>query len=829
MNRLFQADPDKARPYLLQRLQLELLFQNRKPEEQREWGLAESLAREAMEQKNISTELKGALVAEYYRLRGDTKRAEAIMRDVESRTEGTLVTELAAAKRQIYQSEPAKTTEALEALQKKYGDILAVRLLRAEALLRARPEDLLERMKQLEETPNSYSEAERLQLWSELGNYYLFAGHSEDARRLWEKVLAAAPDNVGLRLQLFELALNSKDDQKIAQALKRIESKFTRESPEWKWASAAVTLIRVRDKKDDPAELENAIALVDDAISKRPTWSMLFSLRGDLEILQKRPDLAIVSLEKALELGSVNPIVLRNLARIYYERTRYADARRILDQLPPTLWEEYENRIHLHLLAMNQELPKDLKIDGAASNAEGYTWLGQLLSDAKRFDEATTSYRKALELDKEHPGAWSGLVLNRIRQGDKEGATKLLEEARDEIAARSQPSFLAVMYRMLGDFPNAEKYYLKTLETAGDDLAVRRDVATFYVENKKIDEVQSQLDRILRDAQPHADSPHPSIPWARRLRAELMAQDGTFESYRKAIAMIQENTPAGQTLSPEDLIVWSKLALSRHDYQTYADAVAQHVQAEEARGLGYQESIFLAELYNRLGNWTECQRVMTDLLIANPKEMAILDPWLRLLLEHDDLQGATQWVKNCPPGSLTAIRTQVHLDVRRRDSAAALEILKPIIDAPGAGPEKEQALIAVANIAEEVGKYDPTFVALADEIWRRAVKVNAQNLLNYAHFLGRSGDPNKASILDQLCTKIVEQGRIVEVLRPSISMLRRFGDKIPERSAFESKVRTWLEQAAKINPQAALMQRAELESVLGDFEGQARALREYLE
>jgi tetratricopeptide (TPR) repeat protein len=236
----------------------------------------------------------------------------------------------------------------------------------------------------------------------------------------------------------------------------------------------------------------------------------LYLLEGDIRLTQGRRDLALDAFERARQLGSPSPDLLQKLVLLYYERERFSDARQALDQLPPHLWSETERRIQLHLLAVEDKLPEDLELDKAASTPEGFVWLGRLLTDAGRGEEAERALRKALELEPGFPAAWSSLFLKKYRIDGPEAARAVIEEGRDQVDEKARSSFLATSYRLLQDFDQAEPHYLETATRFPDSLVAQQDIASFYFDFQKFDKMRPYIDRILKDQKPHdANAPPP--------------------------------------------------------------------------------------------------------------------------------------------------------------------------------------------------------------------------------------------------------------------------------------------------------------------------------
>ena len=527
---LLKADPEQAQRRVADRLRYEMIKQERLPEPSRDWRKAIDLGQALAANSNVNRALKQALLTDLARMTGQEDAANA---DAASGALGQLIARLGEIQRDIFRKPLDEVMQELDAFEEEVGHpVLQVRLLRGEAIAYHKPDNAQALLRELEEVPESFNEQQR-RLWQvDLGRFYAQAGLQDEANRLWSQVLADDPNDIQLRLRLFELTLASGDESATSQALDGIEKSVGRNSPEWKWARASHLAAQVRAGSLPPGRLENAMSLITEAKNSRGNWAQLYLLQGDIDLLRDNPEAAIESFERARRLGSDNPDALRNLVGIYYQRQQFDEARAALERLPQPLWSNRERQIQLHLLAMRGELPEDLDLEGMATDAESYIWLGRLMTDAGRQSDAERAYRMALELQPESPLAWVGLLTMKLRFDDKPGAASVLDEAKEAVPPHAKTSFLATGYRLLGDFENAETYYKQLLDEHPDKTPMLQDVASFYLQFQHPDEARPIVDKILA-AENSADALG-AVRWARRVRRAIS---------RPAIAMKTTNRP----------------------------------------------------------------------------------------------------------------------------------------------------------------------------------------------------------------------------------------------------------------------------------------------
>ena len=93
---------------------------------------------------------------------------------------------------------------------------------------------------------------ERTRFWIGLGSLYVDLGNRDDAKRLWQQAVALNPDDVNLRIDLFDLGRDAADDSLMATMLDQVRGLTGRSSAESRFLEATriTALIRkkIRDK-----------------------------------------------------------------------------------------------------------------------------------------------------------------------------------------------------------------------------------------------------------------------------------------------------------------------------------------------------------------------------------------------------------------------------------------------------------------------------------------------------------------------------------------------------------------------------------------------------
>ena len=163
--------------------------------------------------------------------------------------------------------------------------------------------------------------------------------------------------------------------------------------------------LEAMQKAYDEGAYSRAIALAQEALKKAPNAHKLYALIGNAYLLNGAPNDAIAYIQKAQQLGAPLAASTGALCLAYSS----VDAK----SLPPNA------AIDTCIDAANQN-PDNDAIQFRAANH---------LTNANRFDEATTFYRRALERDPENISYLTALTSNLANTGDYEQAYRLTDKA----------------------------------------------------------------------------------------------------------------------------------------------------------------------------------------------------------------------------------------------------------------------------------------------------------------------------------------------------------------------------------------------------------------
>ncbi len=556
------------------------------------------------------------------------------------------------------------------------------------------------------------------------------------------------------------------------------------------------------------------MSLADEAKRMREDWEPIYRLYGQVALLQNKRQEALVALEKARDLGSGNVELLRQLVRLYVESGRLEDAAQLLEKIPSMFWGEFEKRVNLQLLAQRGELPKDLPYDINSTDPVDHLFVARLLSGAKRFEEAETAIQRAIALDEDSSEAWGTYFQVMVQQNKLAQAQAVLADAQEKLPADVRSGFLGAAYRELKDWEKSQQYFVEALREQPGNPAIMQALVGIYLQVGNLEAARETLKQLM--ALDSGGSIN-QVPWARRTLAEIIAGDSTFESFREAQALIEQNSGDGGLMAPDDLLLWSRLALQRTDAMTHRKAIEVMEKHQDSRKLVDDELFVLAQLYENVDRWPDCKTVMLNILARHADDVRLLSPWLQWLLERGELKQAITWVKNAPPESIPAIRTLSQIDVRRGQSERALKRVAALLPKE-LTKQQSPAVRNVAVLVEQLGEYDPKLMVPAEKLWRRYVQLDPARTLELAAFLRRTEDPTKYREAFEICGRAFENGQIEQSLQMCLLLLRDYKGPAAERQTYESAARRWFDRASRQQPDSGvvLIQRSEFEDLLGN-------------
>ena len=792
--------------------------QLRLPAASRDWKRVEDKVEEEIRERKLDEAAAALLRVQLLMVRQQYDDAAALLATRLESEPGNLTLWLySIAVTQMNPQQGAKPAlQQLTAAERKFGDHVDLRLMRSKLLAQLREPDLPQRLRKLEDAPPTFSESERRRLWTGLASVYRSLGMADDLRRCWQLLAKSEPQNMSVRLQLFELAREREDNAAMQAALDEIlEVAGSKQDSVWQYCEAA-RLLMLAAKSSDPApQLIAAQELLDRSLKARPEWSQLHGLRAQLFTLQQRNDEAIDSYARAFELGPPQPNDVRQQVQLLSTQGRFEEAQRTLASLSQDRRRGVRPELQAEIYLRTGEVDEGLKLATEAiardpNNAIKQVWYGQVLARAEETERAEQAFRRAVELAPQNPQTWLALVGNLVQAKQTEQAETELKRAAQQLDRAHGSLVQARGHEMLGQAAAAESHYQAALHANPADMALLRSAAAFYLgpvytKPDGVSQGNVLLDRILAaDRKKAADSPE-IIAWARRTKARVIAGGGTYPDLLKAMSLIEANAIGGHW-RPVDLSSAATILAARPEAVSRRKAIRFLKEVQDTQDLSVGEQLLLAELYNQLGDWEKCRAEMLDLLARQSSNPVVLRAYCQLLLARGLVSQAERYVERLTelePDSLGSLLIRVQLLQKSNKTSEAVELATKGLPAIPSASDTQQ-LARAALLLRQAGLNDE-----AAKVMRQYVAFDLTARLALAEFVGKQGDlPQAFDLLDEAA----KDQPAVDVARVAILILRErrsAGDTAGSKpkqapdgdvAPFEARVAPWLAAAERQQP-----------------------------
>ncbi|MEX2186443.1 MAG: tetratricopeptide repeat protein [Pirellulales bacterium] len=732
-----------------------------------------------------------------------------------------------------------KALEALDDVEKRFGDILELRLQRAQLIAQRRGPEALRDLAELE---TNVEKLDRAALWRGLAVSYASIGATDEAERLWRLVIAADSNDLRTRIALFEQALKDGDDREVDQALEEIEKLMGKDSDTVHYRKAQRLVAQSGGSEKAEALLAEARSHLKIVFEKRPRWHEPVRLEAQIcRLLDDRKG-AIENLNKALDLGPADAYTVEALARLYYDRAEYSLARKAIARLGearmPKPLRQLEAELALveareksapprQAVEMTSELIADLEGDKQIT-PQDYMWQANMLSQFRQPEQAEDALRKATALNPNDVNVSFALLQHLASQRKFNEASDVVRDLElkltDDVLASVRPR----CYQMIGKLPQAERL-LKDL-VVGDpkNLANLQAFAEFYQNTRRPQQAEQQVDKMLAIGGPRL---HPNLVWARRAKASYLAGTGEFPDFEEAMKLLAYNYVKGEpTLA--DMALEVQFLSARGQFIYSDQAIKRLLEIRDRRVLPTNMQLTLAELYYRTNQWDKCREELYNLCREEGHNPAVLSRAISMFLELKDLHSAQSQLNNLVrlvPDSPETVLLQARIDAAQGDAAKAVAGLTKIIPIPAASPEQEsdndlQLITIVAGELQRLKQNDK-----AEALYRRIVAAKPGSELALGVFLASTGVAAKIDEALDMGDRFSTRKEHIVAMNLGTGILGAAGKKLTPAQI--ERVKGWYAAAQRdeASSLSVKLQTAQMHDLLGDHKQAVDIYREVLD
>jgi len=655
-----------------------------------------------------------------------------------------------------------RALQLLDQTEQLFGDSVSLRLARALYLARRYGKKASDGLRQLAAQTEKLPPEELPQLWRGLAAMSLQTGDYDHAGVLCRRVSELQPNNLRIRLLLFDLALRAEDAsglETVLHEIRRIEGA----GPLWQYGRAVYLTLRAAGGEEEL--LDDAQECLAGAAVLRPAWSRVPLLAAEVFYRRGDEQSAIENYTRAIDLGERNPRAVRRVVQLLSGRERYLEAdriiRRLQEQQEPFSAElgRMAAEVSLRLDNFDRALEMARQVAADSTEYQDHAWLGQvlgILAQRAKMEQRTTEaqdmlreaeeeLRLALKLADESTGAWVTLIQFFGRTDQIQKAEQAIAEAQRKGLA---PLALGQCHEAISQFDEAEEKYKQALAAAPRDPAVARHIANFYLRIGKPQPAETQLQRIINPSQLHAEMK--DVIWGRRNLALIRAARSGYDNLLEALRLVEQNL-AVTGKSVEDQRVKAILLASHPKRRKLQEAIRIFEEILHAqRRLSPTDRFTLAKLYLAGADWSNFSRQMRTLLASHGSQPQYVATYVEALLARNETEEADLWLnrlETIAPERFSTVDLRARALFQHRQFDQSIGLLKRFLDDPDSQPADEVTkLVLVGTSLAKLGLRLKTperkplhspFITEAESLYRQFVEQHPEQKLLLAVFLGR--------------------------------------------------------------------------------------------
>jgi tetratricopeptide (TPR) repeat protein len=826
------------RPPAIAKILAQLVIRQKlaQPPERRDWQEVNDLLDEAAKDK--TNELEVALLrAEVLGLRGEIEQARALLRATRDKNPDKAEPWIALAELEERREKFGEALRVLDEAQKALGDRVELRLARVGYWVRRGGEQSRVALAKLEEGADQFQPEERQRLQRGLALAYTQLGERVEATRLWKGLAQEQRDALGVRLFLFDLALQGGNEAEIDQAIKDIRALEGEGGSYWRYATASYYLWKVErreNKKLSPKDKEmlaEARAYLVQVGGRRKGWSRVPLCEARIDDLMGNSDRALDGYLKAIDLGERGPEVINRTLQLLVARHRYQEAERILKRLPEealeqglvtreaavVLWQQKNNALAYKAA--------EAAVPASSTDYRDHLWRGQIFKVLQKPREAEASLRRAIKLADTEPSPRVALIQLLAGAGRLQEAEEELKKFQAKVPADKARLAFAQCQEALGRNKEAQDLYAQALKVQPNDPAALRLLANLLLRTGQTPQAEEVLTR-LGDLEGRA---YEDAVWAKRVLVLVLANSDDPDRSRRAIDVLNQlqrgrRVEIGARESPEDQRLRAVVLALRKGRGDRIEAIRLLEDLASRQTPTPEERLLLAQLYEGVGQQDKAREALKRIVADRADSPRFLTHYALALLRWGDAEpvpAVLDALKKLDPDSLATLEVEARLLKAQGKDA---EVVKVVTGSKFARKGPDDRRPALATLLDELDQ-----VKEAEAFYRTVVEEKKEKqpdvALVLADFLGRRQRTQEA--LD-LCFEVAPKCRAEEVAGVLVGIL--YAGKPTKEDG--DRVQNWIEAALRATGGQDVglqMQLAALHNVREDYARAEAVYRSILE
>ncbi|MDA0832302.1 MAG: tetratricopeptide repeat protein [Planctomycetota bacterium] len=597
--------------------------------------------------------------------------------------------------------EPNERTERAKTLLKealdKFGDTYELRLVQIGLIARSTGEDVIEKLKTMEEGLDAYSDDERLQVLDALISAYQRYGTRDRIAPLIQSMIDIRPKDIEYRLKMIEFAGRQGDDNAVAEHIRVIREVEGPGGPCGNYVEASQLIYQATRERKLGDNIKRARELLMETAKKRPAWYDIPRTQGILEELVGNFDEAFDYYNRAIALGDRSHESILRMIQYLYEKQRYGEADRELRRLieeDPSLMTGQLARLGWRIAWEREQFEQALGMAvNVAEDSEDYRdqlWVSQL-RQVRGLDSAEVEapLRKAISMAPDAPDVWLSLIGFLVREQRIEEAEVAIGQAESALPKEVLREALGRCFELVGDTDKAEEQYRKDVDDEPTNVARLIRLSDFYIRYGRLKDAELFLNRIV---DPKTKAQDFAVAWARRRQALQIASSRRFDDTARALELLESNIRDRKYETVADLRAEAAIRANGITHHDHLAAIETYEQIAAYSPLSQAEMFRLAHLYKLTANWPKCRDLLQLLIADKSDDMILLSFYISSLIELDDSLEAEVWLRQMeqkfPNGIMTKKLRARLLAANGRPKEAADLLLKYFADSSADSSEE---------------------------------------------------------------------------------------------------------------------------------------------
>jgi len=488
-------------------------------------------------------------------------------------------------------------------------------------------------------------ETMKITILKQLAMAWLQFENLNEADRLYTSIIQFEPENVGIKIQLFDLARKTDNEQKMTAQMERMNKELGPSSPEYRYCLATKNVWEYSKKPDNPEKLNLAKEQLNVASQLRPTWVYIPRAQAEIAILEKDYDAAINYLNRVDQIGSLTTQQLNLLIRLLYLKNRDGDVKALIQRKREANLAIDAAMMSVEALANSGEGDEAVRRGSEIidpSNPKDYLWIGHIALRAKDYRKAEDAFQHVTEIAPENPNGWLSLLQVQKIQNMDVNQDEFIGKIRAAVPEAKLPLCLAKAYQLFGDAKEAERTFQQAAALEPNNLEVLFSISQFYMctthPELAIPFLKKMSDLITADSRLNVDTKNQQLAWTRRSLAQVYSGMGNYDFQTQGLQLIEENL-SRQPDSLEDLKVKALLLASRNNPEDNQRAIEifDTIPTLSSRELFTLAKTCFVQSFNpaALSLKEKGQSIMNELVSSNENNVEYLTEFLNMLFAQN--------------------------------------------------------------------------------------------------------------------------------------------------------------------------------------------------